>query len=478
MSKGQKTRPATAYDTERIPLVGSHSNRFASATKDQIFYNVIPEATENPVTKKISIHLSKRGAFKADTTLVSGAGRALYYWERTSKTYTVIADKVYAGTSQTPIQTLTTSSGTCFFTPVSGTTDYLVLSDGTKMYTITTSDVIAEITDGEMPAGPLTPVAIDGYICVAKSGTDEIWNADLNIATSWTSTSFLSVEMYADNLVALTKQVNYVVAFGTYSIEFFYDNANASGSPLKRAETVAIKVGLAAVASVAQIDRRIMFIGQGQSGEPSVWGINGLTPEKLSDEFIDKILQNEGSNLANARGSIIRHKGHTLYILNLNARSLVYDMDEKMWGDWSTNVASAHAVLPYNYFVQGSNNKILCLHNTDGKIYELHPTTYQDDAGAILVKIVTGKLDFDSMHQKRMFRLALLADVESTGTVTLDWSDDDYQTWSTARTLDLTTRPYTTSLGSFRRRAFRLQHSANFPFRAEVLEVDYSEGIH
>ena len=36
------------YDTERIPLVGNHTNRFAAATKDQIFYNVIPESIENP----------------------------------------------------------------------------------------------------------------------------------------------------------------------------------------------------------------------------------------------------------------------------------------------------------------------------------------------------------------------------------------------------------------------------------------------
>ena len=466
------------YDTERIPLVGNHTNRLAAATKDQIFYNVIPESVKNPITDKTSVWLNKRGAFTGHTTLVAGAGRGLYYWARSSKTYTVIADKLYAGTSTTPILTLTTSTGTVWFTEVSGTTDYLVLSDGTDIWTITTADTVAEITDGDVPVGPLTPVGLDGYIFVTKSGTDEIWNSDLNAATSWNALSFLSSEMYPDNLVALCRQVNYVVAFGTFSTEFFYDNANSSGSPLRRTETVALKVGLASRDSLAQVDRRIIWVGQSDVGEASVWQFTGLTPEKVSHEFVDKILQNEGSNLSSCRGDIIHHKGHTLYILNLNARSLAYDLDEKMWVDWSINSSGSHAVLPFNYFVQGANNAILCLHNTDGKIYTLVPGTYQDDAGAILVKIVTGRVDLGNAQRKRCFRFELLADVESSGTVTLDWSDDDYGTWSTSRSLDLTTRPYTKALGSFRRRAFRLQHSTNAAFRVEGFELDFSGGVH
>ncbi len=466
------------YDTERIPLVGNHTNRLAAATKDQIFYNVIPESVKNPITDKTSVWLNKRGAFTGHTTLVSGAGRGLYYWARTSKTYTVIANKLYAGSSTTEILTLTTSTGTVWFTEVSGTTDYLVLSDGTDMWTISTSDTVVEITDADMPAGPTTPVGLDGYIFIIKSGTDEIWNSDLNAATSWNALSFLSSEMYPDNLVALIRQVNYIAAFGTFSVEFFYDNANTSGSPLRRTETVALKVGLAARDSLSQVDRRIVWVGQSQNGEASVWQFTGLTPEKVSHEFVDKILQNEGSNLTNAKGSIIKHKGHTLYILNLNARSLAYDLDEKMWVDWSINSSGSHAVLPFNYFVQGANNAILCLHNTDGKIYTLVPGTYQDDAGAILVKIVTGRVDLGNAQRKRLFRFELLADVESSGTVTLDWSDDDYGSWSATRSLDLVTRPYTKALGSFRRRAFRLLHSANAPFRAEGFELDFSGGVH
>jgi hypothetical protein len=60
----------------------------------------------------------------------------------------------------------------------------------------------------------------------------------------------------------------------------------------------------------------------------------------------------------------------------------------------------------------------------------------------------------------------------------LDWSDDDYQSWSTTRTLDLTTRPYSRSGGVFRRRAYRFKHEVNAPFRAEAMEIDFSLGVH
>lgn len=479
MPRAPKSQSPYEYDVQRIPLIGSHTNRLASASKDQIFYNVIPEAIQNPVTNKVTVYLNKRGGFSADTTLIAGAGRGLYYWEKTAKTYTVIDNKVYAGSNTTPIGTLATSTGTVWFHAVSGTTDYLLLGDGTDVWTINTSDTLTDVTDADLPVGPLTPVYMDGYVFVAKNGTDEIWNSDLNDATAWTATSYLSVQMYPDDLVALAKQVNYIVAFGHFSIEYFYIVSAASGvSPLRRADTIALKVGLAARNSVAQIDKRLLFVAQSQLGGPSVWMIDGLTPQKVSTEAIDKILINEGANISAIRGTAFRHKGHTLYLLNLNARTLVYDVDEKMWTDWSSNSSGSHAILPFNYFVQGANNAVLCLHSTDGKIYNLSPSVYQDAAGAILVKIVTGRLDFGNTHQKRLFRLELIADVESSGTVSLDWSDDDYQNWSTARTLDLTTRPYTKALGTFRRRAFRLQHSANAAFRAEALEFEFSEGIH
>ena len=464
------------YETEQIPLLGNHTNRLASAAKDQIFYNVIADVMKSPVGENRTIWLSKRGGFTSYLTVqgAGGVGRGTYYWKRTGKTYSVIADRLYA--DNVDILTIGTSTGKVWFEEATGTSDVLILGDGSKLYTISLTDVCVELTDGDIPTSPICPVSLDGYVFVIKSGTDEIWNSDVDDPTAWTANSFVSAEMYPDNLVTLARHLNYIIAFGSFSIELMYDNENASGSPLRRTDSGAIKVGLAARDTVAQADKRTFFVGQRNIGEPSVWMFDGLTPSPVSNEFIDKILVTEGSNLANATAWICNHKGHTLYVLGLNARTLVYDCDEKLWTDWSINSSSNHAVLPFQYATQGANNLILVLHPTDGKLYKLDKDTFTDDAGAILVDIITSRINFKSTRWKRMFRVELLADKESSGTVTIRWSDDDYQTWSNSRSLDLTTRPYTKACGVFRRRAFRLQHSTNAAFRVQALEIDYSEG--
>ncbi len=462
--------------TERIPLVGNLTNRLAAATKDQIFYNVIPEEVKNEITDTKKVWLSKRGAFVADTTVIGGGGegRALFYWPVTSKKYSIIGNKLYS--NSTSIKTLNTSTGTCWIIEFLDSTgdQSLIVGDGVDLYTVSNTDVVVEITDGDLPSTQITPVFFDSYLFVIKANTPSIYNSDVDDATAWDPTNFLSAEQYPDNLTALCRQVNYVVAFGPYSTEFFYDNANASGSPLLRQESVSLKVGLAARDSVAQLDRSIYFVGQTQTGEPSVWTFEGLTAAEVSNEFIRKILANEGSSLSSAHAWICSHKGHRLYVLNLSTRTLVYDCGEKVWTAWSINSAGSHAVLPFNFATEGANNVVLALHTTDGKIYKLDPASHIDDAGAILTTVITDRVDFNTNNFKSQLGLALICDRQSSGTVTVDWSDDDYQTWSSSRTLDLTAgRSYTKAGGVFRRRAYRFQHTANAPFRCETMELEY-----
>ena len=65
----------------------------------------------------------------------------------------------------------------------------------------------------------------------------------------------------------------------------------------------------------------------------------------------------------------------------------------------------------------------------------------------------------------------------TSNSVTLNWSDDDYQTWSNDKTISLTDDlPDFKRLGSFRRRAFKIRHSSDNPLRLESLEVEYTEG--
>lgn len=67
-----------------------------------------------------------------------------------------------------------------------------------------------------------------------------------------------------------------------------------------------------------------------------------------------------------------------------------------------------------------------------------------------------------------------------TSVATLEYSDDDYNSWTTAGTFDLTkSNPRIYRCGSFKGgRAWRLTHSANTAFRAQALKFEYEEGAH
>ena len=74
----------------------------------------------------------------------------------------------------------------------------------------------------------------------------------------------------------------------------------------------------------------------------------------------------------------------------------------------------------------------------------------------------------------------LVCDKQASGTATIEYSDDDYGTWTTAGTFDMTSmNPIIYNLGAHQGgRAYRLTHSANTAFRAEALIFDYEIGSH
>ena len=58
------------------------------------------------------------------------------------------------------------------------------------------------------------------------------------------------------------------------------------------------------------------------------------------------------------------------------------------------------------------------------------------------------------------------------------FSDDDYQTWSSALTTSLALdRPSIADLGEFTKRAFRFNHNANTAFRIRAVEMYLGLGV-
>jgi hypothetical protein len=73
--------------------------------------------------------------------------------------------------------------------------------------------------------------------------------------------------------------------------------------------------------------------------------------------------------------------------------------------------------------------------------------------------------------------MTFVADQTTGSILKVRCSDDDYQTWSSYRSVSLAQKvPTLTSCGTFTRRAYNLHHESNTAFRMQAIEVQYDIG--
>ena len=183
----------------------------------------------------------KRPGYAVTTATTSAQGHGATVWTNSTsgaqKVYAVAGSSAYlmaGGTSAAIINgtfAVATNEMVDWLQTYNGTS--IVLKCSSAAYGINTStDVATKITDGQYPS--LTArglVFLDGtYYVMDKDGT--IWGSDSNDVFSWTSLNQISAAIEPDGGVCLAKSGQYVVAFGNYTTEFFYDAGNATGSPL------------------------------------------------------------------------------------------------------------------------------------------------------------------------------------------------------------------------------------------------------
>ena len=93
--------------------------------------------------------------------------------------------------------------------------------------------------------------------------------------------------------------------------------------------------------------------------------------------------------------------------------------------------------------------------------------------------IQTSRNDFGTDKRKVITEVTLVGDMQTAGTALLEKSDDDYATWQTIGTFDLTKKVQKlTRCGSHKGgRAYRLTTSDNAAFRAQALDITYQVGV-
>jgi hypothetical protein len=469
----------TQYHTQRFSFIGSPQQRDGTYVKDQRFLNMYPELIKSPITDGKKYYLKKRPGLAGGIQLPAGAAQGIYFWNGVY--YTAVGGILYRnGTSILNLSQTSTRVGFCEYRD--DTQDLLFVCDGNEAWLITTSNTINHITDPNFPAPHIpTPVFLDGYIFIPAASTQTIHNSTLLTPATWPVDGFIDAEMFPDNIVGLAKVQNYIAAIGGQSIEWFYDNANATGSPLNRNAPAVSQFGCPAPMTINQTEMELILVGQTANGGRTVWVVNGFQPTEIANEPVREALDLEGTILANANGMTIQCAGHKWYILNLLSaqRTFVYDFEEQMWHEWSSGTTQTN--FQWAFSADSGNGEPTFINYTTGLVASMTPTTYTDIGATINCEVITSKIDFDTIMRKRFFRMSLICDGpngDNNVPITVNWSDDDYNTWVGNFTLNINSSyPTVTQMGFSRRRAYQFIYQQPYPLRMESFELDIIQEV-
>jgi hypothetical protein len=141
------------------------------------------------------------------------------------------------------------------------------------------------------------------------------------------------------------------------------------------------------------------------------------------------------------------------------------------------------SILPFTetFFNMASYTQVgnldLVQDSTTGTVYSVSTDTYEDNGIPIKFQLRTSKFDAGNNKEKYFAKFELIGDkVDATAHVR--YSNDDYQTWSNYRPVDLEAqRSQLYRTGRGRRRAYDIIIYDNHPIRLEAMEITLSEGI-
>ena len=311
---------------------------------------------------------------------------------------------------------------------------------------------------------------IDTYVVVmTKEG--RLYNSAPGNPTVWGALDYISSQAEPDQGVGIAKHFNYVVAFGQWSTEYFYDAANTTGSPFARNEAARLEIGCANGESIVEFEQTVVWVGQSRTAGKSVYMLSGLAPVRISTEYVDRYLDADG--LTTCTAAAIKYNGHAWYVLTLpdSNVTLVYDLNEKFWGFWSSVYDNVEQYLVADYATT-LNGQTYLQDSHDGELYQLDSNTYTDADGVINFRLVTPLFDADTQLRKIINRLEIIGDKVNT-TLRIRHTDNDYVNWSMYRNVNLIdTRPVLYQNGITRRRAYELFNNEDTAIRLSSIEFD------
>lgn len=402
----------------------------------------------------------------ASETVTDTLGRGIYYWNSVDARYIVNGDTVYKNDYSAPLAaTLTSGTERVEIFEVGG---YLVILDteNNEGWTIAegASTTLVAISDLDFPPNQ-TPA-----LTLAKGGAElngklyvyctngEIFESDVEDPTSYNILNFINSEVRADGGVCLFKHSDHLAAVGNRSLEFFYDNANPTGSTLNARQDVVHDIGTIAQNTYFGDANVSYFVGITESGDVSVYVLQNFAITKISnndlDSFLTSAIITDGVKIVGSGFSAGGRGFYTITLYNVNSSvvnpltSLVFDASTQFWNIWelahdgisnlplidwtrSTGTRAGNGIL-YNGDIVTVLDDFHPQDSIEAQIYVLadyvepgYISDTQATGNNIPIQIITGAGSFGTQDDKFMSRIRIKGTpTNDTELMFVQWSDE------------------------------------------------------
>jgi hypothetical protein len=362
----------------KTPILGStyvaRSVNAADARMVNLFPEIVPEAGKEPG------FLNRAPGLNLLSTVGTGPVRGLWAFSSNDSTAFVV--------SGTELYKITTAYAATLIGTVAGTGPVSLADNGTQLFIAAngpsyiynnTTNVFGQITDPDFP-GAATVCYLDGYFVFNQPNSQLMWVTQLLDGTSIDPLEFVSTEGSPDGLLAVTSNFREVWAFGTNSIEVWYDSG-ATDFPLQRIQGAFNELGCAAPFSIAKMDNGIFWLGRDRRGQGIVYRANGYSGVRISTHAVEWQIQ-QYADLTDAIAYTYQQDGHSFYVLIFPTANTtwVYDAATQAWHE-RAGFANGEFTRHRSNCQMAFNNKIVVGDFENGNIYAFDLDDYSDNGG-------------------------------------------------------------------------------------------------
>jgi hypothetical protein len=360
----------------KTPILGStyvaRSVNAADARMVNLFPEIVPEAGKEPA------FLNRAPGLKLLNTIGLGPIRGLWaFSSNDSDAFVVSGTRLYKINTSYVATLIGTVSGAGPVSMADNGTQLFIAANGPSYIYNNATNAFGQITDVDFP-GAVTVCYLDGYFVFNQPNSQLMWVTQLLDGTSIDPLEFVSTEGSPDGLIAVASNFREVWAFGTNSIEVWYDSG-ATDFPLQRIQGAFNELGCAAPFSVAKMDNGLFWLGRDRRGQGIVYRANGYAGVRISTHAVEWQIQ-QYADLSDAIAYTYQQDGHSFYVLVFPSANTtwVYDAATQAWHEragFSNGAFNRHRGNCQMAF----NNKIVIGDFQNANIYAFDLDDYSDN---------------------------------------------------------------------------------------------------